>query len=262
MEKDILEKQLESIKELEDQLVNAESINKKNRIKLKLHKELLKIKRIVPYLVITGVTFAGCSSFFSIPFYRENKTKNLWYKKEIDSLGNKVIEEQYEKYDNVGEVSFVSKWKKFNDEYYSRSIITYSVNTLTEEEIERIINEEDLSLRAVLGAPISHKVEKKNNLTKEEINQEEFIRAIIYNKDDEVFIVEKESSKDNNLTTILFILLSAVSGFIYYSTSCNRKAEEKRSAAIHDLEEKYEEIDIYSLKRKLEIRKETYERLR
>ncbi len=262
MEDNIVEAQLESIKELEDKLAHANSINKKNKIRLELKKKLLYAKMIIPFALITGISLSGFSLFISVPFYRDSKRKDLWYKKEFDSLGNKVIEEQYEEYNNVGEVSFVSKWEKYDDTYYSRTITTYPVKSLTEEELERFIMSEEVSLAKVLGNPIATKTEKKNNITEEEINKGAFLRATVYNRSDEDYILIKETKQENITTTVSFIISTFLADLICGIMLSGGKIADNRKKKIAALEDEYEEIDIDSLERKLQIRKDTYDRLK
>ena len=257
---DYLKKQLDSINDLEKELANLKTNNMKRKFLLQAHKSLLHLKRLIPYVIITGIT-TGCFSFVSIPFYRDNRHKDLWLKKEFDSNGNKVIEEQYEEYKEDSEVSFVSKWKEYDDEYYIRNITTYQIKALTNEELERLIMEKDPDLNKVLGNPIFTKTEKKNNLTEEELNEESFIRAIIYDKSEGAYKVVKESARDNDICTLLWLVAVFVSNGIYSISVFNMKSHDKLIENINDLVDKYPMLDEEELKRRLAIRKETYERL-
>ena len=257
---DYLKKQLDSISELEEELSNIKSNNRKRKCLLELNKSLLYLKRIVPYLVITGIT-TGCISMVSIPFYRDKCHKNLWQKREIDSNGNKVVEEQYEEYKENSEISFVSKWEKYNDEYYVRDITVYQIKSLTNEEIERLVLEQDISLKEILGNPIMTKTEKKNNLSEEELNADGFIRAIIYNKNEETYKIVHETNRDNNLWTALWLIALMISNGMYSISTFNLRSKDKMIERYNQLVDEFEALDEDELRKRLAIRKETLERL-
>ena len=255
------EKQLTSIKEIEDQLENAKYHNLKNKLLLNLSKGLINSRKFVPYLLITGITFSVFSFFASVPFVKDTKRQNLWLKKEIDSNGNIAVEEQYEKIDNPSEISYISGWEPSSDGYYERKIVTYNIKTLNNEDIERIVLENDISLSSILGDPKISKVEKKNNVTEEELNQGPFIRAVIYDESLDRYSYIEESAATNNQLTIVWLLIEGLlcgTYALYDKTYRDYKLKDR----LYELEDKYAPLDVNQLTRKLEIRKETYQRMK
>ena len=255
------DKQLASIKELEETLENVRLINAKNKFLLELNKGLVNSKKVLPYILATTISFSAFSLFYSIPFVKDTRRQNLWYKKEIDSNGNIAIEEQYKKNDNPSEISYISEWKSLPNGYYVRNITTYNIKALNEEEIENLILNDDISLNKILGDPISKKIEKKNNVSEEELNKEGFIRAILYNEELDKYIYAEETISENNQGTIIFLLLTFALNGIYYAYITNVGNDRIRKQ-LNDLSEKYAPLDEECLKRKLEIRKDTLKRMK
>lgn len=255
------QKQLDNINDLEEKLASAKFINMKRKALLELSKGFVNSKRILPYILVSGITFSAFSLFYSMPFVKDTRKQNLWYKKEIDSNGNVCVEEQYERLNNQSEISYIGKWEEAPGGYYERKITTFGVKALNEEEIERFVMENDVSLNTVLGEPILTKIERKNNVTEDELNKEGYIRAIIYNENLEEYAYIEESSKTNNEATLLWILLNAIlnGGCYIYS---DFRGRDKRREQINNLEEKYAPLDVDNLTRRLEIRKDTYNRLK
>ncbi len=255
------QKQLDNIKDLEEKLASAKYINIKRKALLELYKGLVNSKRVLPYILVSGITFSAFSLFYSIPFVKDTRKQNLWYKKEIDSNGNISVEEQYERLNNQSEISYISNWQEVPGGYYERKITTYGVKALNEEEIERFVMENDVSLNKVLGEPILSKIERKNNVPEEELNKDGYIRAIIYNENLEEYAYIEETTKTNNESTLLWVFLNAIlnGGCYIYS---DFKGKDKRREQINKLEDKYAPLDVENLTRRLEIRKETYNRLK
>ena len=254
-------KQLESIKELEQKLENAKLYNARQKFLLELNRGFINSKKILPYIIATAVTFSSFSLFYSIPFIKDTRRQNLWYKKEIDSNGNIAVEEQYQKMDNPSEISYISEWQKSSDNYYVRNITTYRINALNEQEIEELVLKKDVSLSSILGEPVMNKVERKNSVSEEELNQKGFIRAIIYDESIDKYAYIEESSSVNNQATLFWIIITACLYGINYAYAIN-KGNDKIREQLNNINRKYAPLDIEILTRKLEIRNDTLKRMK
>lgn len=250
------------INELERKVKNY----KINHIKIKTLrglKYLLETGRLIaPYIIAAGITFGSFSAFGKTPFYRDNQKYYLEKMEEFDSFGNIRYEQQYDNYNNaVSVVNYYSKWRLSDNGFYSRDIERYSIGNINEDFVINLISENKiLSLRDILGQPISKKTEFKNNLTTDEINQDEFLQYVFYSKNKDDFIIKKESISENIATSFLcFILVIFLEGLII-DYRRNYSPYDYQDALLK-IKEKYPFIDVDVLKKKLEIKKNNYERL-
>lgn len=216
---------------------------------------------IAPFAVTAGITIGGFAAFGGTPFYRDKHKQKLEMMKELDSLGNIRYEQQYEEYQNSKSViSYYSKWNFAEDNLYSRDIETYALGDITEEQILKLINDDVVSLREILGEPISKKKETKNNLTEEELQSEPFLQAMIYSKFDDDFIIVKESSIDNFGFTLLWVLATALAELIPLGWR-NEYSYFDYGYCIRKIKEKHPTTDVEELTKKLEIKRNNYDRL-
>ena len=216
---------------------------------------------ILPYAVTIGITLGAFSSLGRMPFIRDDVKRNLEIKKELDSNGKIRYEEQYNKFDDaISTVSYFEKWQRETNGLYSRNVKTYIVDRIPEDILNKVLNEKFISLDEVLGEPMSSKVEKKNNLTHEEINADSYIQAIIYKTINDDYIIVKEPVVDNIGITAIWIILTVLLESIPYQW---RKTESSFYYLdyISEIKAKHPTIDVKVLKRKLEIKKENYNRL-
>lgn len=216
---------------------------------------------IAPFAVTAGITIGGFAALGGTPFYRDEHKQKLEMMKEIDNLGNIRYEQQYEEYGNSNSViSYYSKWNFVEDNLYSRDIETYALGDISEEKILKLINEDVESLRDVLGEPISKKKETKNNLTEEEIQSNPLLQAMIYSKFDNDFIMVKESSSDNIALTLLWVLVTVLAELIPVFWRCDG-SDFDYGYCIREIKRKHPTVDIEALTKKLEIKRDNYDRL-
>ena len=121
--------------------------------------------------------------------------------------------------------------------------------------------ENDISISQVLGEPIRTKTERKNSVSEEELNKEGFIRAIIYDESIDRYAYIEESTSSNNQATFIWLLLTMIIYGINYAYAVS-KGNDKIRNQLNLLNEKYAPLDVDSLTRKLEIRKDTYRRMK
>jgi len=216
---------------------------------------------IAPYAITLGITFGIFSALGGTPFYRDKHKQKLEIMKEIDSLGNIRYEQQYGEYENnTSVISYYSKWNYVGNNLYSRDIDTYELSDMTEEQILKLINNNDESLREILSEPISKKKETKNNLSEEELQSDSFLQAVIYSKNDDDFIMVKESSGDNIAFTILWLVVTALAelGPILWRID---GSDFNYVYCIDKIKEKHPTVDVEELTKRLEIKRSNYNRL-
>lgn len=249
------------IKQLEFEIKHAKAENFKINMLKGLKISLRFGQLIAPFAVTAGITFGAFAAMGGTPFILDDQKKYLETKKEMDSLGNIRYEQQYEEFNSTAAtISYVSKWEKASDGFYSRDVKTYNINEITEDIITKVINDVDiLSLDEMFGKPKSS-VETKNNLTDEELETKPHLQAVMYSKSDDDFIVVKESILANVSITVLWILITIIvevlplyyrdeiSSFDYYHS-------------IKRIKEKYPQVNVEELKKKMQIKMNNYNRL-
>lgn len=259
--KSLLYQMQEEIKELEIEIKSSRYTNMKV-LSLRFLKVILRtVQLFIPYVLTTSLTFGACSFFGITPFYRDELNQKLATKKELDNRGNIRYEEQYEAFQNSENIiSYYGKWSSSGDGFYSRDVEVYSIGEFTEEYILDLIEKDITSIEEVLGSPISKKIERKNNVTEEELREDAFIQAIIFTESDTDFIVVKESVHDNNVLTILWVIVNILVDFLVFGIRAEVTGFDY-VYCLKKIKEKHPLVDIGNLKKKLEIKRNNYDRL-
>lgn len=258
----------ELMKQMEDEITqikydidNSSKTNSKIKRLRALKYSLTSLRAITPYVLTAAMTFGLFASLHVTPFILNDQKKKLEKKKIFDSLGNIRYEEQYDNYDSAkSTISYVDKWKKRDDGFYSRKVLTFSAKDILEDIITRIVNDVDIdSLESVFGEPVSSKIQIHNNLTEEEIQAEPYLEAIIYSRYND-FIVVKESQSENLFSTIVWVILTL---FVEIIPFVLRKeySDFDYIYYIDLIKEKYPYVDAKELEKKLEIKMNNYDRL-
>ncbi len=250
------------IKKIEFDIKHSKISNFKIKTLRKLKISLYAVRTISPYLITGGIVFGSFAAFGQAPFIKDNVKKELEIKKELDSFGNIRYEEQYDEFLNdESTISYVSRWYAQNDGLYFRKIKTYSINGVGENIVNKIVNDLEInSLEDLFGPPIFEKIEKQNNLSKDEIKKEAYLESITYSKKKDDFIVVKESLENNVLATVLWFLITLfVEIFPYVIRNNNSNGDFEDF--VKKVKKEYPLINITELSKNLEIKKHNYERL-
>lgn len=250
------------IKKIEFDIKHSKISNFKIKTLRKLKISLYAVRVISPYLITGGIVFGSFAAFGQTPFIKDNVKKELEIKKELDSFGNIRYEEQYDEFLNdESTISYVSRWYAQNDGFYFREIKTYSTNGVGENIVNKIVNDLEInSLEDLFGPPIFEKIEKQNNLSKDEIKKEAYLESITYSKKKDNFIVAKESLKNNILATVLWFLITLFVEIFTYAIR-NNNSNVDFEEFVKKVKEEYPLINITELSKNLEIKKHNYERL-
>ena len=251
------------IETLENELKYSKVVNLKISTVKNLKISLRFMQRITPYVLSAGIIAGGCKLIgFGLPFYSGDTLKiNSNTMKEFDSLGNVRYEQQYDDYANSSNILYYySQWQPDINGLYTRNVETYKLDELTEEEILKLFNKEDLKLSDIFGKPISKKRETKNNVTEEELQQNDCLKAIIYSKDKNNYILYKETKEENNVITAAYLALTAVVELIPFFIRRNISTFDFDDC-VSEIKRKYPAVDTDELIKKLEIRRSNYNRL-
>lgn len=218
---------------------------------------------LAPYTVAFGIIFGIFSFAGNSPFVKDEVKQNLRTKKEFDSLGNVRYVEQYAEFDNDKWTLFhTEKWKDIGDGLYARIIDKYIIDSkMTEEVIAKIVNGNEVSsLEELFGKPDSSYVEKKNNLTEEELNENATLKAIIYLEDINDYAMVRETISDNIGCSVLYLVCGAFTSLMICMVRGSYSSF-NYADCVNNIKERYTKLDVETLKKKLEIKKSNYERL-
>ena len=250
------------IHELEFDMKHSKISNLKVNMLRGLKISLRAGQLVAPYVLTAGITFGAFAALGGAPFIKDDQKKKLEMKKELDSFGNIRYEQQYDSFDSSkGTISYIGEWKKQDNEFYSREIKTYATENVEEDIVTKIINDIDItSLEDVFGNPISSKIETQNNLTDEEIQTQPYLEAIIYSKFDDDFIIVKEKTGDNIALTLVWFLVTILAELIPLFIRSEVSSFDFEYC-VDRIKEKYPLVDTNELARKLEIKRDNYNRL-
>lgn len=259
--KKLLLKLEQNLKELENEVNEAKKRNVKNKIIRRTKISLRTAQLVAPYLLTASITFRFFSSIGFTPFVIDNNKKFLETKKDFDSLGNIKYENQYTAFENpYSTISYVGKWSKYDDTFYSREVKTYNIKKIDEETIHKIVNDNNIDeLESIFNSPKST-VQISNNITEKDLETEPYIEATLYSTKTNEFISIKETVGKNIFTTFIWVLLT----FLFeLMTLVIRENIDKFNYGncIYAIKQEYPIADINELTKKLEIAKNNYNRL-
>ena len=250
------------IKDLEFNARHSKIVNLKIHMIRKAKSSLCAGQLIAPYVLTAAITFGGFALFNNTPFFKDNIKKNLKIKEEIDSFGNIKYEKTYNNFYEVNsKITYITKWEKKENGFYSREIKTYDTKGIDKKKIKEIINNVNTtSLEKVFGPSTSSVIEVQNNLSQQEKQTPQQIKAIIYYESDDNFIIVKENTSDNVGWTILWFLLTILAEVIPFFIRDQISPYDYKKR-INEIKEKYPLINREDLTKKLEIKKNNYNRL-
>ncbi len=257
----IVENLTDDINKLEKRIDNVgkENLKKISIRNIKIFGRFMQL--IGPYLLAFILPFGLQSLIYDIPIYQENVKQEKRYMMELDNQGVISYQSKYSKFENESNKLYIyGKWKMGDDSFYQRTIKTYSIREFSIDEIKELINKDDLEVSDILGEPLSEIVEHKNILTDEELNEESYIIAIKYYADSDDYIIIKQPLIDN----IMYSLFYLASVFIIVFPIFRYRVDESNfdfTYCVEKLKEKYKKTDVKMLEKKLEIKKDSYQRL-
>lgn len=241
----------DEFKEIKKKIRNA----KINNTKIECIKNLKlfaasKFKRTIA--LTAGITLIATSS---VPPMIETKYLNA--KTEIDTLGNKTKIEQYGEFENnTSTISYYSAWKKDENNAYKRSIKTYELNKISDEELEELIKnidnlENNDEIFDILGRKIYEQTETTSNLSDEQLEEKEHIKFVLYDYDKNIYI-KKEWPVFTYLIKFLVLLFSV--GFSSFPIIDAYYNDKHNIDKLYNIKKFYnsKKIDIDDLTRKLE----------
>lgn len=260
-QKKILLKMKKEIEILEFEIRHSKLINAKITAIRNLKISLRALQKVAPYALTAGITAGIFTYFGDIPFYPNDEQKvYLNVMTEFDNYGHIRTEQQYASFASDNMLYYCSKWEKMNDEFYSRNVQTYSIQNKTYEDIIKLFEQENINLDDILGEVISNIKETKNNLTIEELQEESFVKAVIYNEDKNNYIMQKQTVSENIVMSAAYVILTGLSELIplFVRTELSNF---NFFSCVEEIKRKSQLLDIDYLTKKLELKRDNYNRM-
>ena len=238
--------------------INHQKLEKiKSKINKHIKLTICKGRIIAPFAIALGITLGGSIICGVTPFYVDKEKSNLKVMEEISSTGSIRYEEQYVPFENTDNtITYYDYWKETDDHMFSRDIKVYNIGSIDKEKINEILKSESNNLDEIFGNPILNKTEIKYDVSYTE--NISYLEAKIYSEDERKYTYINQSVKKNVYETIFWILLTLVLESLAIAI---RDVFPIRYKEIKAKLEK-EDIDyLTDLEKKIEIRKNNYERL-
>lgn len=216
---------------------------------------------VAPYVITASICFGIGSLFGTTPFIFDKEKCYQKVMEEKDSLGNIRCEKQYESFnesDNV--LTYYEAWHKNSNGTFFRKVHVYKIGNVSLEVVKNILDGSfNKSLEDIFGKPIVSKIETKNKVSDEELNNGSHIQARFYSVNDDDYIFVDQSITKNIFESILYIfIVMFLEWFVRSYRMCYPFDYDKR---IEKINKKYSIKYIDTLVKQLEIREKNYQRL-
>ncbi len=237
--------------------VNAKINTVKN---LKISAKALQL--VAPYVLVSGILVLPFAFFGKTPFYGGDEWKQYSHvMTEVDHSGTVRQVQQYSEFENEdNQLYYYTKWQQGEDGQYFREIRTYSIKEKTYEDAIKMLDQDHVVLENLLGKPTSIFKETKSHVTSLELEKDPFMSVIVYDIDKNDYLVHKETVQENIAYSLLYILLAVG---LSTSTYMFRRVFStfNFSNSLEQIKNDYPSLDLDSIMKKLEIRKDNYKRL-
>lgn len=268
-QKKLLIQMKQEIDSLESEIKHSSLVNTRIKAIRNLKITARALQLVAPYMVTAGIVAGGFTLLGDIPFYPNDEWKiHSKVMTEFDNAGNIRTEQQYDSFKVNGDtvdnsdsmLYYYSKWEKSDGGFYSRTVQTYSIKKKSIEDIMELFKKEDLKLEDVLGEPSSNIKETKNNLTEDEIQEESIIKAVIYKEDEDDYIIHKETVGENIGLSVLYLLVAALAELapLWFRSEVSSF---DFSDCVDEIKRKHQPLDIDTITKKLELKRDNYDRL-
>lgn len=250
----------EEIRTLLYQIGNAKYIEIKQKLLRRLKILVASLETIAPYTLISTGTLVLFSLLNITPFMRDNIKTPEYITKDIDNTGIIRYERSHTKHHSTNKIYYYSSWQKCAITH-KRTINIYNVKNIPTSTIEKVVSGQiTTTLYELLGDPTETIIEEKNNVSEEELSSPPTIRALIYSKNENNYVIVKEPILVNNMTTILYLILTIVLSIVPAKIrELNDYPTLKEKIEI--INDNYLSTSTISARIKLELLEENYKRL-
>ena len=219
------------------------------------------IQAVGPYVVAAGLLFGSFVIFGDIPFYPQEVFKTNCVQEIIDNHGNVERVDNYQSYPDESKKAFyTTKWVKKIDGRYYRTSIEYNFKDYTLEELKKMAVDPNLNYEEAFGKKVNKKTEVRNEVSEEELAEENTLRIIFPHTEEEDVILSAQDPAPNILFSLLYL---ALVGGIYACIIYFRRNESSFDYEddVDDIKSEYEKVDIAALKDMFDKKKIRFERI-
>ncbi len=231
---------------------------KRSSIKnLKIFKK--KLRMFLPFVLVGTMLTGAYAHFVGLPFVKQPVRTYARVKLELDSDSHFNENRQYYNYDDTTSYLYVySKWQESNN-CYSRQIRAYAINENLINSVIDLLESDNPDIESLMLDPTAISYQKSNNLTSEELDRDDYIKATLFynDKDDQIVRMQypMEVFQVSGIYVLFLLLTSILVGLIF---SDDRK---KCYEQIKKIKSEFRNIDLEEVRRQLILKKDNYDRL-
>ena len=215
----------------------------------------------LPYTLSSAIITGAFAIVGNMPFRRDDTKAPAFYMHSIDSNGVTINEKQYTSFEDTHSLLYyATAWQLNEDGSFSRNVKVYRIRAKEFNTAVEYLDVDGVTIDQVLGEPIRNYVETRSDLSKEEITEKNYVKVMYYDKDKNDMIIRKETDVENFAVTLVYIMLNIL-GFVIAAGLKDKLSYYNYDEAVKKIKEKYKDINIENIEKKLEIRRENYERL-
>lgn len=220
------------------------------------------LRILTPYILTAGIVTGGFLALDVTPFSKNQGKAYFTTMKEFDATGNVHCIQKYSATEiDCNKIYYYSKWEQVG-ELYSRNVKVYNVKDLNYEEILKCLDYSDVKLEDVLGEPVSDYKETTNNVDNVDLKKEEYLKAAVYSRDKNDYILKEFTVYENVGVTAAYLLVVI---FLQIIPAIYReKFPMKFKDEIENISDKYsplDEYDVQILKQSLKTCQNNYKTL-
>ena len=181
-----------------------------------------KIKLYTNCFLIAGTIAIGMKTLnIGLPFYIDNVKQQVYNVNHITSNNQNITYTSTTKQDNL--IYYYDSWQQYN-ETNKRNYKIYRLKNTSQEELLTELEK----IKRDLIDPIAEGCEYKELISKEELEQNEYWQAFIYDKLENNYIIIKETNLHNFISTIIYLLTTSGLCCFPYSIYNENKIKEKK----------------------------------
>ena len=251
------------IKTIEGNIEQVKRNNVKNAIIRKVKISLRFIQLILPFVIILGGTTVASYFAGDIPFIPEQEFFYKHHETTFDSLGAENDEESFIS-TNITSVNhtayFSTKWEQKADGKYYRTTRKYDFTDYDLAKLKEMIKDPNLNFEEAFGKANSNTYEAKAELSEEDSMDSPYIKIIFRYNDDEDIILKAQNMGSNIIYGVIWLVITLFlefGAYVFRSETSNFNF----SDCLEEYAEKYRKEDVEELKKLLEEKKITIEKV-
>ena len=221
------------------------------------------VQLVIPFVIAFGATTALFYFLGDIPFYPEQEFFYKHHETTFDTLGNEEDKESFIS-TNLTDVHntayFSTKWEQKDDGKYYRTIRQYDFTEYTLDELKEMINDPNLNYEQAFGKAKGNSYIAKKELDEGDSTEKPYVQVIFRYNDDEDIILRGQDMDSNLIYGFLWLLLNIILdvGILAIRSDCSMF---DFGECVRDLKRKYRKEDVEALKKLLEEKKITINRV-